>query len=231
MENLTQSFESVANKPTENQHEKAGFSATTLILILLFLVLTGYGAFQMYNISKVNNEITVAETELKNLKESNINDNKAVTTQLRAQFLSQKSKDRIFWTNVIYNIDNSLIKGDKINISTISGTENGTVTINANTTLQSLNPFVDTADLITVFKTKPFFQNVFVQNINSTVNESGTGQLTYTLRFNYKKEETERTPIQASEILKASPSNTEAPTNADPAVIEELRQRLNQSNQ
>lgn len=228
MENLTQSFETVPNKPLAEKHEKSGFSPSTLILIILFLVLTGYGAFQMYQISTVNKQITIAETELQSLKESNINDNKAVTTQLKGQFLSQKSKDRIFWTNVVYNIDNSLIKGDKINISTISGTENGTVTINANTTAQSLVPFVDTADLITVFKTKPFFENVFVPNINSTVDETGAGQLTYTLRFNYAKEANEKTPIQAAEILNSTPTTTEAPTSADPTVIEELRQRLNQ---
>jgi hypothetical protein len=231
--NLSQSFETAPTPPNSNEpvvkHQKTGIGLLGTVLVSVFMIMAIYGGYQIYTVYKTTSLIEQSKITLEDLKTSNITDNQSVNLQVKSNFLAEKRKNQIFWTNAIFNIESSIPNPSNFDINSIAGTENGTVNINLSTSAQSSDPFTDTASLISVFKTKNFFDAIFIPSISSVVDDTGVGKLSYTLRLDYKKEATEKKAIQASELTPSNPTDSATPetsTPTDPSVVEELRQRL-----
>jgi hypothetical protein len=225
--NIADSFKTENTGTKTELHEETGFSTINILLIILFLIFCSWGGYQLYKIYSLNGQIEQNNTELETLRQSNLTDQTEVRNSVKANFLAQKKETQIFWTNVLFNIESNIPAPNNIQINSIAGNEEGVVNLSINTTAASSDPFTDTANLITVFKSKPFFDDIFIPSINSSITNSGEGQLTYSLRLNYQKEENEN---QAKDSSEFSQVETAQPSAADPAVIDELRQRLETTN-
>jgi hypothetical protein len=229
--NLSQSFETAPTPPNSNEpvvkHQKTGIGLLGTVLVSVFMIMAIYGGYQIYTVYKTTSLIEQSKITLEDLKTSNITDNQSVNLQVKSNFLAEKRKNQIFWTNAVFNIESSIPNPSSFDINSIAGTENGTININMTTSDRSTDPFTDTASLISVFKTKNFFDSIFIPSISSVVDDTGQGKLSYTLRVDYKKEATEKKAIQASELSSSESTNSATPpTPTDPSVVEELRQRL-----
>jgi hypothetical protein len=230
-ESLTDSFAN-SSSPVENSntYESKGLSLIAILLVVVFLVLTGYGTYQLLQIKNTEKEIELTNQALVEARTASLAETERVNIDYRSRFLTQKKEDQLFWSNIITNIESSIPNTRKTNINSINGTENGNINISFNTTPQSTTPFNDTADLITAFKNKNFFENVLIPNIGSSVTSSGQSQLTYSLRLNYLKQPDE---TKAVNINIPQRSNDQANTELlDTATIQEIinQQEAQESN-
>lgn len=223
----------INNTPNSpNSYESKGLNLASILLLIIFLGITAYGGFQLYQIKNTENEIELARSALEDARTASITDTETISVDFRNRFLTQKKNDQLFWSNIITNIESSVPEIRRTNINSISGSENGNVNISFNTTPQSTSPFRDTADLITAFKSKAFFENVFIPNVSSSVTSAGASQLTYNLRLTYVRADSETAPVSIS-----APQQTQTQTQVsedallDPATIQEIVSQQQESNE
>lgn len=219
------------NTPTpQNTYESKGLNLASIILLIIFVGIIGFGGYQIYQTKQTENKIELARQTIEELRTASITETESINIDFRNRFLTQKKEDQLFWSNIITNIESSVPEIRRTNINSISGSENGNVNISFNTTPQSTAPFRDTADLITAFKSKAFFQNVFIPNISSSVTSAGVSQLTYNLRLTYLRQDTETSAVSINAPQQTQPQISEE-TLLDPATIQEIVSQQQESNE
>jgi len=233
---LAESFANNSSAPptNDNAYESKGLSIVSILLLVVFLGMTAFGGYQLYQIKSTENQIELTEQALQEARSANIAATERVNVDFRSRFLTQKKEDQLFWSNVITNIETSIPDIRRTNVNSINGSENGNVNISFNTTPQSTSPFNDTADLITAFKTKAFFDNVFIPNISSSVTSAGISQLTYNMRLTYLRQSDETSAVRINAPQSSAPTTpVQEEQLLDPATIQEIvsQQQTQESNE
>jgi hypothetical protein len=221
-------FENNKTQPQKITHKGGGLLSIVLIGVIFFTI--GYGAFLQFKKADLKKDITstkeIIEAQTKNdLPE----DNKEVSLQSKKIFVEEKKNQQIFWTNVLVKFNETVLDSSKIETNNFTGNSDGNLSFSARTTRSSLDPYLDTATLIARFKDKPFFREMFIPSISSTVNEQGEEFLSYTVRVNYEKDEVDSSLID----LKNKPLSENS--KSDPEEVKNLldlvRSRAEESNQ
>lgn len=174
--------------------ESNGFGITGLIGVILLVLVTVLGGYKLYQQKQITNKIDAATQLIEQQKNQSLSTgNKKVEDSYKKTFLDSKKEKQLYWTNVINRINESIPDQEKINIDSISGSEEGSISLTARTTTNSLSPYLDTAILIESLKAKSFFENIFVPSISSSINEQGQEFLSYNINFTYKKDNSDKT--------------------------------------
>lgn len=215
----------IETKP--NYYNTNQSSVFTLVAAVLFILVTLFGCFRLYQSHSLNNQLESAKIALEEQKKViKVDDNQEVSSKLKKNFLAQKKTKQIFWTNVIARIESSIPNKDKVQLNSFAGSDNGSINLNLNTTTNSIDPFMDTARLIENFKIRKYFENVFIPSISSSVDGTGSGILAYSMRFDYNKEANETLPTALQTPTVAAPT-VKTP---DPKILEELKKKVNNTN-
>lgn len=228
MNDLNKYFETEDRQQVESHYEKKkGSGLMTVLLSILLVLLVGYGGYLTYKKYKLNTEIEdtqlVIEAQQKNAIET---DSQEISLAQKKVFLNEKESARILWTNVLVKFTEAIPERNKINVVNFSGNEDLNLSFAANTSIESLDPYLDTAVLIETLKNKPYFINVFIPSIASSVNESGQEALTYTLRMNYEPDQNDTELIQLTNSIPPNPDpdGSQLDPDAINSILENLKQ-------
>jgi hypothetical protein len=224
-------------KSANTPYQKAKtLSLLGTVAVLILIGTSSYGGYLVYANNKAENQIETVKNSIAEQKNViKISDNQNVDLKFKNNFLAQKKAAQIYWTNVINNIKRTTDDSNRIAINSIAGNISGNVNVSLTTTENSLEPFADTAKLITRFKTNSFASNTLIPSISTVTTLTGESRLNYTLRFDYKKAENE-TLAETLEINEnaAKSTTTEPNSSSNPEVnqrlIEELQRRTTTTN-
>lgn len=232
--------------PFENPVQEASITAPTnpvqieskttmgligLVGILMLVAATTLGGYKLYQQKDLSKEIATANQLLEQQKNQLLaEDNKQVDDEYKKVFLDSKLENRLYWTNIITRFDESLPQNDSVNVESFTGSDDGLISFSANTTINSLSPFLDTAILIESLKTKSFFNNVFVPSVSSVINEQGREFLSYSVRLEYVKDTSDTKLIEPATVVPKTISPS-APSNENiNSALEELKRKATEAN-
>lgn len=212
-----------ADPVTETNSKNLGI--TGLVGVVLIILVTILGGYKLYQQNQISKKIEAADQLIEQQKNQALPEgNKKVEDSYKKTFLDSKKEKQLYWTNVINRINESIPDPKVINIESISGSEEGSISLTARTTTESLSPYLDTAILIESLKAKSFFENVFVPSISSSINEQGQEFLSYNLNFEYKKDSSDKNLTTAVKV----PTNTKPAASDLSSRIEALRAQATQ---
>lgn len=223
MENFEQ------NEKTPQVHRNHSGGILSVVLIVLIVTSLIYGGFLQFKKAELNRSIASTQEIIEAQTSNDLpEDNQEVSLQSKKIFIEEKKAEQIFWTNVYVKFDETVPDNGKIEINNFTGNSDGNISFSAKTTRASIDPYLDTATLIARFKDKPFFSDMFIPAVNSTVNEQGEEFLSYSVRVNYDKDEIDSTLI---DLNNKPESTTSAPSESDVQnLLDLVRTRTQESN-
>lgn len=150
----------------------AGLSVAIVVVLALYLGLQKSTLVEEQN--RLRGEIASLQEEISSLEGQKIE-----AAQLAQQWLNLLEEEEIRWSLVLSQVQ-SLIpfdastNRDKIQFMSYSGSDNGRITMNAQTRELRTEPFPDVAELIEVFNDSSFFSDARVPSITrAETNEGG----------------------------------------------------------
>ena len=207
---------------TNAPYESKGISIVSSLLIIVILLLITQGVWMIFQKKSIADDIANRQAIIDlQLREVEQEDNLEVSPASKKLYLNDKRAEQIFWTNVLVKFRESIPESVNLKIKNFSANSDGVLSFAANTNENSVDPYLDTALLIETLKLKPFFDNVFVPSVTSTLNEQGKESLSYTTRLNYLKDANDTDLIDLSEDFDLE---DDFATETDPAVSELLEE-------
>lgn len=162
----------------------AGLSVVIVIVLALYLGLQK---------STLVEEQTRLRTEIASLQEeiSSLEGQKIEAAQLAQQWISLLDEEEIRWSLVLSQVQ-SLIPFDattnkeKIQFLSYSGSQDGRISMNAQTRELRVEPFPDVAELIEVFNDSSFFSNARVPSITRGETNEGAKIASFVFYADYE---------------------------------------------
>jgi hypothetical protein len=223
MENLEQ------NEKTPQIHRNNSGGILSVVLVVLILASLIYGGFLQFKKAELKRDIASTQEIIEAQTSNDLpEDNQEVSLQSKKIFIEEKKSEQIFWTNVYVKFDETIPDNGKIELNNFTGSSEGNISFSAKTTRASIDPYLDTATLIARFKDKPFFTDMFIPAVNSTVNEQGEEFLSYTVRVNYQKDEIDQNLIDLND--KPTSQNTSPDESEVQNLLDLVRTRTQDSN-
>lgn len=216
-------------KPSNSGGGMFSFTSLLILLAVLFLgAYSGYLYFQNGSLGTEKASLDLTVTELRGQQDST--ESKA-SIGTKAIFYSDKSTDRIFWTNFVNQtlkvIPKSASSSTRAgNLLSILANEKGSVTMSFESSDASQDPFFDTALLIQVLRDQNYLDDVFIPSISSRRNELGRDTLTYTINAKLIIDELRLNLLDEEDLFLNLDTGLETNTPAPAVESDALREQI-----
>lgn len=169
-----------------------------VLFIFSILLLAGLVAFAFYlsfartaiqdQQKQLDDQIVSLSSQITALKSQNIEGQ-----QYAQQWLADLQKTEIRWSKVIKTIQDllpvdPLTQASRVQFLSYSGSAGGKLTLNAQTTAGSADPFGDVSTLLNVFNNSSYFKDAYVPSVSHGVSQSGQDLLSFVFNVTYQEQ-------------------------------------------
>jgi hypothetical protein len=187
----------------------------TFVFAIVAVILVVAGAFYLYfQKSAIQAEQVRLDSDIASLQNevTALEDQKVQAAQTSQGWMDQIRKEEVLWSGVITRVK-SLIPMDaatqtpKIVILSYSGSQGGSIVLNAKTAEAQSVPWEYAAELLSVFNSSSYFADAYIPSLTSGGTDQGKKALSFSMNLSYIPEEVVDTPATSQAV-----TGTEADT-------------------
>jgi len=168
--------------------------------------------------NQLDDEIASSTNEIALLKSQNVEG-----AQFASEWLDQLEKTEVRWSQVIKTVQDllpveSLTQTPRVQFLSYSGSAGGKLTMNAQTSVGSADPFGDVSTLLNVFNNSAFFKDAYIPSVSHGISQTGQDLLSFVFNVTYEEQLPDVQPLSNTNQPFGSGSTQETPVPA-PAPV------------